>query len=443
MSSEPVIRAQQLSKIYRVYNRPIDRVLESILHRTGIRKSGNRFREIQALRPMDFDIFPGETVGIIGQNGSGKSTLLQIISGTLYPSSGSVEVNGRLSALLELGAGFNPDFSGRENAYLNGSIMGFTRAEMASRFNDILEFSGIGDFIDQPVKTYSSGMYVRLAFAVAIHMDPDILVVDEALSVGDVRFQNKCFRKLRELKARGTTTLFVTHSSDLIVRHCDRAVLLEKGSVHATGTPADVVNEYLNLLFNNDEGQVAAASATGDTLSYEENGLFADRAIDGCRLRPFYNAAEYRWGDQRGQIQDYVLQINNQAAGTMCRSGDHIDLLLRVIYKQDVNNPILGLTLKTSDGIVVYGANTRDRKLNVPAAMAGNELLVRYSFVINLIGGDYFISLGLADDDEQKDNLAVDRRYDLIHLQVRAEHSDFGIAALNMDMSIDQAEGRQ
>jgi len=443
MSSEPVIRAQQLSKIYRVYNRPIDRVLESILHRTGIRKSGNRFREIQALRPMDFDIFAGETVGIIGQNGSGKSTLLQIISGTLYPSSGSVEVNGRLSALLELGAGFNPDFSGRENAYLNGSIMGFTRAEMASRFNDILEFSGIGDFIDQPVKTYSSGMYVRLAFAVAIHMDPDILVVDEALSVGDVRFQNKCFRKLRELKARGTTTLFVTHSSDLIVRHCDRAVLLEKGSVHATGAPADVVNEYLNLLFNNDEGQVAAASATGDTLSYEENGLFADRAIDGCRLRPFYNAAEYRWGDQRGQIQDYVLLINNQAAGTMCQSGDHIDLLLRVIYKQDVNNPILGLTLKTSDGIVVYGANTRDRKLNVPAGNAGNELLVRYSFVINLIGGDYFISLGLADDDEKKDNLAVDRRYDLIHLQVRAEHSDFGIAALNMDMSIDQAEGRQ
>ena len=235
MSSKPIIRIQQLSKVYRVYNRPIDRVLESLLHRTGIRKSGTSFREIQALKPMDFDINPGETVGIIGQNGSGKSTLLQIISGTLYPTSGTVEVNGRLSALLELGAGFNPNFSGRENAYLNGSIMGFSRAEMASRFDDILEFSGIGDFIDQPVKTYSSGMFVRLAFAVAIHMDPDILVVDEALSVGDVRFQNKCFRKLRELKARGTTTLFVTHSSDLIVRHCDRAVLLEKGQVHSTG----------------------------------------------------------------------------------------------------------------------------------------------------------------------------------------------------------------
>ena len=392
---------------------------------------------------MDFEINPGETVGIIGQNGSGKSTLLQIISGTLYPSSGSVEVNGRLSALLELGAGFNPNFSGRENAYLNGSIMGFSRAEMASKFDDILEFSGIGDFIDQPVKTYSSGMFVRLAFAVAIHMDPDILVVDEALSVGDVRFQNKCFRKLRELKEGGTTTLFVTHSSDLIVRHCDRAILLEKGEVHSTGDPADVVNEYLNLLFNNEEGQIEATSSAGSTLDYDDNGLLSDRSVDGCRLRSFYNAGEYRWGDQRGQIQDYLLLINGQPASSICQSGDHIDLLLRVIYKADVSNPILGLTLKTSDGIVVYGANTRDRKLDVPAGRAGSELLVRYSFAINLIGGDYFISLGLADDDEQKDNLAIDRRYDLIHLQVRAERGDFGISALNMAMSIDQGKDLQ
>lgn len=443
MSSDPVIRMQQLSKVYRVYNRPIDRVLESVLHRTGIRKSGTRFREILALKPMDFEINPGETVGIIGQNGSGKSTLLQIISGTLYPSSGSVEVNGRLSALLELGAGFNPNFSGRENAYLNGSIMGFSRAEMASKFDDILEFSGIGDFIDQPVKTYSSGMFVRLAFAVAIHMDPDILVVDEALSVGDVRFQNKCFRKLRELKEGGTTTLFVTHSSDLIVRHCDRAILLEKGEVHSTGDPADVVNEYLNLLFNNEEGQIEATSSAGSTLDYDDNGLLSDRSVDGCRLRSFYNAGEYRWGDQRGQIQDYLLLINGQPASSICQSGDHIDLLLRVIYKADVSNPILGLTLKTSDGIVVYGANTRDRKLDVPAGRAGSELLVRYSFAINLIGGDYFISLGLADDDEQKDNLAIDRRYDLIHLQVRAERGDFGISALNMAMSIDQGKDIQ
>ena len=443
MSSDPVIRMQQLSKVYRVYNRPIDRVLESVLHRTGIRKSGTRFREILALKPMDFEINPGETVGIIGQNGSGKSTLLQIISGTLYPSSGSVEVNGRLSALLELGAGFNPNFSGRENAYLNGSIMGFSRAEMASKFDDILAFSGIGDFIDQPVKTYSSGMFVRLAFAVAIHMDPDILVVDEALSVGDVRFQNKCFRKLRELKEGGTTTLFVTHSSDLIVRHCDRAILLEKGEVHSTGDPADVVNEYLNLLFNNEEGQIEATSSAGSTLDYDDNGLLSDRSVDGCRLRSFYNAGEYRWGDQRGQIQDYLLLINGQPASSICQSGDHIDLLLRVIYKADVSNPILGLTLKTSDGIVVYGANTRDRKLDVPAGRAGSELLVRYSFAINLIGGDYFISLGLADDDEQKDNLAIDRRYDLLHLQVRAERGDFGISALNMAMSIDQGKDIQ
>jgi lipopolysaccharide transport system ATP-binding protein len=437
MSSNAVIRVEKLCKNYRVYNRPIDRVLESIMHRSGIRESGTRFREIEALQPLDLEICRGETVGIIGRNGSGKSTLLQIISGTLYPSAGNVQVNGRLSALLELGAGFNPNFSGRENAFLNGSIVGFSRSEMASRFTDILEFSGIGDFIDQPVKTYSSGMYVRLAFAVAIHLDPDILVVDEALSVGDVRFQNKCFRKLRELKERGTTTLFVTHSSDLIVRHCDRAVLLEKGSMHAIGDPGHVVNEYLNLLFNDDEGQVKTKSINTEEISYDDNGLITDRLIDGCSLRPYYNSAEYRWGDQRGQIQDYELLVNGGPPPPMCETGDRIDLLLRIIYSKDVTNPILGLTLKTSDGIVVYGANTRERKLDIPAGLAGSELLIRYSFVINLIGGDYFISLGLADDDEKKDNLAVDRRYDLIHLQVKADDSDFGISALKMKMSID------
>ena len=316
--------------------------------------------------------------------------------------------------------------------------MGFSGNEMAAKFDDILAFSGIGDFIDQPVKTYSSGMYVRLAFAVAIHMDPDVLVVDEALSVGDVRFQNKCFRKLRELKARGTTTLFVTHSSDLIVRHCDRAVLLEKGTVHAIGDPADVVNEYLNLLFNSDEGQVKAIEASANKQNYEENGLISDRNIDGCSLRPFYNTAEYRWGDQRGVIQDYQLLVNGKPAQAMCQSGDRIDILLRIVFREDVHNPILGLTLKTSDGIVVYGANTRDRELDVRPGMAGSEMLVHYSFDIDVIGGDYFIPLGLADDDEQKDNLAVDRRYDLIHLPVRAEQSDFGISALNMAITIDQ-----
>ena len=437
MFSDAVIRIENLSKTYRVYNRPIDRVIESIMFRSGFRQSSSRFREVQALKPIDLEISRGETVGIIGRNGSGKSTLLQIISGTLYPTAGTVEVTGRLSALLELGAGFNPNFSGRENVYLNGSIVGFSRSQMASRFDDILEFSGIGDFIDQPVKTYSSGMYIRLAFAVAIHLDPDILVVDEALSVGDVRFQNKCYRKLRELKERGTTTLFVTHSSELIVRHCDRAVLLEQGRMHTSGAPGEVVNEYLNLLFNNDEGQVKSITSKGEKISFDSDGLVSDRSIDGCCLRPLYNTAEYRWGDQRGQIQDYVLLVNGKPAMSMCNCGDRIDLLLRIIFLKDVSSPILGLTLKTSDGIVVYGANTRDRNLNVPPGDAGSEILIRYSFLVNLIGGDYFLSLGLADDDEQKDNISVDRRYDLIHLQVKADKLDFGISALNMKMSVD------
>ena len=248
-SGPPVIEVKGISKCYETYRKPIHRLWQSL----SSEESGKKYyNEFWALRDVDLTVHKGETVGIVGKNGSGKSTLLQVIAGILKPTEGSCHTVGRISALLELGAGFNPEFTGMENARLNASIMGLSRDEFHQKLPDIVEFCGLGDFLQRPVKTYSSGMYVRLAFAVAINMNPDILIVDEALAVGDVRFQRKCFRRLDELKESGVSILFVTHSTDTVLNYCDRAILLNDGQLKMTGSPKDVVQGYLEMMFDSD-----------------------------------------------------------------------------------------------------------------------------------------------------------------------------------------------
>ena len=252
LDDDVAIRVSGLSKCFQLYDSPghlLKQLLVGRVARLVGRTPPQYFREFWALKGLDFTVRRGETVGIVGRNGAGKSTLLQILCGTLTPTDGHVEIRGRVAALLELGAGFNPEFSGRENVYLNGAILGVSREEIARRFADIEAFADIGEFIDRPVKSYSSGMYVRLAFAVSACIDPDVLIVDEALAVGDAKFQAKCFRRFEELVSRGTTILLVTHSTEQITRHCDRAILLEGGVVHQEGPPRDVANTYLDLLF--------------------------------------------------------------------------------------------------------------------------------------------------------------------------------------------------
>ncbi|MCW2278996.1 ABC transporter ATP-binding protein [Heliophilum fasciatum] len=258
-SDDIAIRVNNLSKCYHIYERPQDRLKQSLYPRFQQlmgRQPSTYFREFWALRDVSFEIKKGETVGIIGRNGSGKSTLLQIICGTLTPTGGTVDTRGRIAALLELGSGFNPEFTGRENVYMNGSILGLSREEMDARFDDIAAFADIGEFIDQPVKTYSSGMYVRLAFAVAVAVEPQIMVVDEALSVGDIRFQNKCLRRLDEIKASGCSILFVSHSSTMIESFCDSVVWLEQGEIRDSGRPNEVVRRYVDYMAHgvNDSG---------------------------------------------------------------------------------------------------------------------------------------------------------------------------------------------
>ena len=241
--SEIAISINHLSKVYKLYDKPVDRLKESL----GLTKQ-KKYREHYALRDVSFQVKRGETVGIIGTNGSGKSTILKIITGVLNPTQGEVQVNGRISALLELGAGFNMEYSGLENVYLNGTMIGFTREEIDKKLDDILAFADIGDFIHQPVKTYSSGMFVRLAFAVAINIEPEILIVDEALSVGDVFFQAKCYKKFEDFKKMGKTILFVSHDLGSISKYCDRVVLLDKGVKRQEGNPKEIVNLYKKVL---------------------------------------------------------------------------------------------------------------------------------------------------------------------------------------------------
>ena len=298
--SEVAIKVENLSKMYKLYDRPMDRLKESL----GLTKK-KKYKEYYALNNINMEIKRGETVGIIGTNGAGKSTILKIITGVLNQTNGDVTINGRISALLELGAGFNPEYTGIENVYLNGTMIGFTREEIDEKLQDIIDFADIGDFINQPVKTYSSGMFVRLAFAVAINIDPEILIVDEALSVGDVFFQSKCYRKFEEFKELGKTILFVSHDLGSIIKYCDRVVLLNKGNKVGEGEPGEMVDTYKMILANqyveednNDEDkedseQVEEAEPSFDGFWKERLGLnssFQDygNASNSCRTIPVH-----------------------------------------------------------------------------------------------------------------------------------------------------------
>lgn len=434
------INVNGLGKCYHLYEKPLNRVMDLML--PGPAK---RFQPFWALKNATFEIEAGQTVGIIGRNGSGKSTLLEIISNTLQASEGSVEINGRIAALLELGAGFSPDFTGRENVYMNAAIMGIEKAVIDEKFGEIEAFANIGEYINHPVSTYSSGMYVRLAFATSIHMDPDILIVDEALAVGDLSFQRKCFREFESFKREGKTILFVTHAVELIRSYCDCAILLHQGEIRRYGNPRDVVHDYLDMLFGTEDESsgmgAKLANKTGLSTNLVSNvpnqglvthNLNNDAGIDGARLRRSYNASEYRWGEQQAQIIDYLIESGGEVDPVVLQQGDRIKLTMRVFFHQALDDLIYGITIKTLDGTTVYGANTRERGIELAARSKGEMVDIRFSMENNLVQGSYFVSLGIAQYNDTVDNLALDRRYDLFSIAVDGEQRDFGLANLNM-----------
>ena len=437
MSSDIAIKVENLSKCYHIYDRPKDRLLQMLA-----RGRKQYYREFWAVKDVSFEIKKGETVGIIGRNGSGKSTLLQMICGTLNPTSGTITTNGRIAALLELGSGFNPEFTGRENVYMNAAVLGLSRDEVDVHFEDITVFSGIGEFIDRPVKTYSSGMVVRLAFAVQSQVNPDILIVDEALSVGDAKFQSKCFERLRQLKENGTSILLVTHSSEQIVAHCSKAILLSSGVQLETGEPRHIVNRYMDLLFGKEKIRIKAEQEQEPDFS----GDPADESIyqlsykeDYFAKRNGYNPHEYRWGDGAVRILDFYLAADKDRYPLSVSSGQRILLAISVKFKMEVYRPILGITIKTKEGVIVYGINseTLDCSDFKKIVKQGSVIQAEATFLCNLAPGDYFISLGVATKHGEE-IIPHDRRYDAIHMHVRSNNTFFGIANLNLDLSAQQ-----
>lgn len=484
MEMDLAISVSHVSKVYNIYEKPRDRLLQ-MLNR-GRKKL---FREFWALNDINFTVARGETVGIVGRNGSGKSTLLQIIAGTLTPSNGEVVTNGRVAALLELGSGFNTEFTGRENVYLNGSLLGLTNREIDDRFDSIASFADIGRFIDQPVKTYSSGMIVRLAFAVQAQIDPAIMIVDEALAVGDARFQAKCFDRLKQLKDNGTSILLVTHSSEQVVMHCSRAILLDAGQVKHEGPPRETINKYLDLLFGrerkviaaaneikapvqganaNDAKQIAAstkavvASESGaartltstSELSNTNGGTSAPQRQGGVDVssaaesvaslvfdrdafveRMGYNQYEYRWGDGSASIVDFSVESEGKTYPHAIATGAPVTIAVGFVINTAMMRPIVGVTIKTKEGVTVYGSNSELLQCDGldTVCEAGSRWRAAATFDCNLGPGDYFVSLGIATRHGEE-IVPHDRRYDSIHLVVAAESRFFGLSNLYMTM---------
>jgi lipopolysaccharide transport system ATP-binding protein len=389
MSSDIAIRVATLSKCYHIYDHPQDRLKQSIYPRlqkiAGIAPR-SYCREFWALRDVSFGVSKGETVGIIGRNGSGKSTLLQLICGTLSPTGGSVETKGRVAALLELGSGFNPEFTGRENVYMNGAILGLSAQEIDRRFADIASFADIGGFIEQPVKTYSSGMLVRLAFAVSVCVEPDILVVDEALAVGDMAFQQKCLHRLADLSEMGTTILLVTHDVMLTRNYCNRVVYLNKGAVIQIGDPETVGETYIKDILSHQQ-----ASVSTNNIEWRQGG-----------------SAKLAFGSSRGRITDVKI-IGSKADGYTTKHGDSVTVSVEARVLLDVQNPQLVVQVRDSRGYIVYGISTSPDVLRKQKTNDEIVITAALRFDVILSAGDYAISVGLNDRSGESLSTVLDK----------------------------------
>ncbi|KPV58964.1 hypothetical protein QJ48_13505 [Paenibacillus sp. A3] len=382
MSSDVVIDVKNITKIYKMYDKPSDRMVEWLF-------GTKRGKEVVSLNDISFQVKKGQTVGIIGRNGAGKSTILQIIAGTLSPSSGTVSIRGRVVALLELGAGFNMEFTGEENVFLYGSILGLTKQEIKQRYKQILDFAEIGDFINYPVKTYSSGMFVRLAFAVAINVNPEILIVDEALSVGDVQFQHKCMAKLRELQRNGCTILFVSHDIDSVKSLCDYAILLYKGKLHSQGIAADIASNYMELIHLEQ-----LEKRTSQNLNSNSVYKVEDDSLDWS-LETFEGSERHGLGE--GKFVRVLLEDASGRALDNIEFGEKLNVKLLVEYFNDVSTEInVGLLFRDDKGIDMLGDDSWNHKVLLPPGKQGSRFILNFEFPnVCLKPGTYSVTVAL------------------------------------------------
>ena len=457
--SANAITVKDVTKVYRLYDKPIDRLKESL---SPTHKSYHK--DFYALNGLSFNVEKGQTVGIIGTNGSGKSTILKIITGVLTPTSGQVRVSGVISALLELGAGFNMDYTGIENIYMNGTMMGFSKKQMDEKLPDILEFADIGDFVYQPVKTYSSGMFVRLAFALSINVEPEILIVDEALSVGDVFFQSKCYRRMEEIRKNGTTILMVTHDMGSVIKYCDRVVLLNKGHYVAEGAPGKMVDLYKKILANqmddleeellemNDfsggldddaagteaDGKTAGSGAVGSENTTGkadgQNGAAGSAASghankkhsglmkDKITINP--NRTEY--GNGKAEIYDLGMFDERGNLTNLLLKGEYFTIKEKIRFHDSIQAPIFTYTIKDKKGADLTGTNTMFEGAEIRPVKNGDEYEVNFRQKMTLQGGEYLLSMSCTGF-EQGEHTVYHRLYDVANITVISNKNTVGV----------------
>jgi ABC-type polysaccharide/polyol phosphate transport system ATPase subunit len=417
--SDIEIKVEKLSKVYKLYDKPIDRMKES-LSLTKKKYS----REHYALNNISFEIKKGETVGIIGTNGSGKSTILKIITGVLNSTRGTVEVNGRISALLELGAGFNPEYTGIQNIYLNATMMGYSKEEVDKKIDGIVKFADIGDFINQPVKTYSSGMFVRLAFAVSINIDPQVLIVDEALSVGDVFFQAKCYKKFDEFKKAGKTILFVTHDLGSISKYCDRAILLNKGIKLYDGNTKEAIDIYKKVLVNQLDEQVNDFGESKETMSSDIK----------WKESMVTNPDIVEYGNKKAEIIDFCIIENKNITNNVVKGRDFL-IKMKVFFKCKIEEPIFAFTIKNLKGVEITGTNTMIEKVDLNIVNEKECKEITFKQVMNLQGGQYLLSLGCTGYVDGEFTV-YHRLYDVCDITVISDKNTVGYYDMNSDVQL-------
>lgn len=425
------IAVKDVGKVYKLYDKPSDRIKDAL----GLGRK-KHYTEHHALQGVDMTVRQGECVGIIGTNGSGKSTILKIITGVLTPTSGEVTVNGRISALLELGAGFNMEYNGIENIYLNGTMIGFSKKEIDEKLDEILSFADIGDYVYQPTKTYSSGMFVRLAFAVAINIDPEILIVDEALSVGDVFFQAKCYHKFEEFKKMGKTIVFVSHDLSSISKYCDRVILLNQGVKLGEGSPKKMIDTYKQVLV----GQYVAPDSEEERLLDDEKlREMAAKGVDGSKLKKEStgetggigeNPELLEYGSKKAMITEYYITDDKGVKTSAVLKGSRFTIYMKVEMTEKITAPIFAFTIKNVRGTEITGTNTMVEKAFLESVEAGEVKEISFTQEMNLQGGDYLLSLGVTGY-EGDDFTVYHRLYDVLNVTVVSDKDTVGYYDMN------------
>lgn len=425
--SEALVSVEGVSKSYRSYASQWNRF-------AGWLGGSGGYTDHWVLRDASFKIDHGESVGILGRNGAGKSTLLKMIVGTLEPTEGSILVNGRITAILELGMGFNQEFTARDNVLHSCGLMGYSREDILASMPTIEEFAGIGEYFDQPMRLYSSGMQVRVAFAAATAFRPDVLIIDEALSVGDLSFQAKCFERIAQLKATGTSLLYVSHAVAEVARHCQRCIYIRDHRIAMDGPARDVANAYLDDLFGAARTKPEASGAIAKEAASNE---FNTDAVDRFQERPCYRSEEYRWGEGGVRIIDYRIACGGQEFPPLMGSGDTCTISFKVIFDRVVERPVFGLLIKSHDGVFLYGTNSRLSESDEKASLyeAGSSVVVSFEFPWQFNTGAHLISVGVSEERGESELVPLDRRYDAILVQTTNHRTGSGILDLGARFS--------